>query len=103
MTKIDILNDTLARTIVCTAIGEEFHLIDHMNLGEGRPLEVQFIVNGVELDFGKVIKAIDEDLDRQVEARAGRLLLDKHWDLIRKLGNIKDYIDDLFPSNDGDD
>lgn len=102
MTKVDLLNDTLATKVISIAIGEEYNLINRMNLGENRPLEVQFIVNGVELDFSKVIRVMDDEYDRQVEIQAGRILLNKHRDILEKLGNVREYIEDLFPQHDND-
>jgi len=72
--KIDLSRDRLAMWIVCEAISEE---TDIKKFAHSHEHDIILSVDGVELNFEKVINRIDELLNEKMDERAGKLLLER--------------------------
>lgn len=89
--------------LISMAIGEDPALVDKMRRNEDGGLPIIFSVGGVELDFHKVAKMIDNRLNakRAVDSikltnlvidKAQSLLTEKYSDLINDIVDIQDRI-----------
>lgn len=80
--------------MICTAIGEEHDLIHEMQKNEDGSYPVSFVVGGIELDFSKVAKRVDEHIRELVSERAQSLLSEKYENLIGELMDTQKRIRD---------
>jgi hypothetical protein len=103
MNKVDLIKNKLAMQIVCMAIGEDFELIDKMVVDENHLREIVFSVGGVELDFNRVIKHIDEIFDESVEIRAKEMVKEKYQEIVDRLSDISQKAKEIIPFNIDDD
>lgn len=78
--------------MICTAIGEGHDLIHEMQKNEDGSYPVSFTVGGVELDFSKVAKRVDEQINNLVMEKAQILLSEKYGDMIGELMDIQERI-----------
>lgn len=99
--KMSLLKDKLAMWFVCSAIGEQFELIDKIlankkenESNEEIEYEIEFKVNGVELDFERLIRRIDENFRAEVEDRAKLIVSNKFSDIIEAAQEIQKRIED---------
>lgn len=76
--KIDFRKDDIGLWVVCVALEADTPQINKMQMDEDGCFEVRLICGGVELDFSKVCKRIDEIYDQAVEKRAGEMYLDAY-------------------------
>ena len=95
--KIDITRNREVLWVVCEAM-EHDDVIDviHQNSETDNPksYDVIFTVNGVELDFQRIINRLMNCYQKEVEAKAQQLLIDKYEDLISEIDDIKERIED---------
>jgi hypothetical protein len=67
----------------------------------GIPIELK--INGFEFNFTQVLKRLEEDFDRQVEAKAKKLLEERAADVQQKLYQLEQAItqsiNNLFPED----
>ena len=109
--KINLSNGSLATWIVCTAIKDDFNLMDQMDFSQNGVHEIKFTVDGVELNFINVINRIDEIYGTAVEKAAGRMYLEKFDkrsdEITEELGKIADRLKEIritkFPEIDWED
>lgn len=78
--------------MICVAIGEEHDLIHEMQKNEDGSYPVSFMVGGIELDFSKVARRVDEQINKLVTKRAKSLLNEKYEDLIGELIDMQERI-----------
>lgn len=68
--------------IICVAIGGQHDLIDKMIKNADGSYPVVFSVGGIELDFSRVAKRVDEQISELVRNRAEALLDEKYGNLL---------------------
>lgn len=78
--------------MICTAIGKDYDLIHEMQKNEDGSYQISFVVGGIELDFSKVAKRVDEQINELVSERAKALLNEKYENLIGELMGIQERI-----------
>lgn len=89
--------------LITMAIGEDPDLVDKMERNEDGSIPIVFSVGGVELDFHKVSKMIDNRLNTKITVdniklnklvmdEAQSLLTEKYNDLINDIVDIQDRI-----------
>ena len=106
--KVSLRKNDLAMWFVCEAIGEEFNKNFEINNNskasdeekEDLIKEINFIVNGVELNFENVIKRINELVDEMVEDRARKIVSEKCEELVKQLTDEALNALDVFPENE---
>lgn len=76
--------------VICSAIGDEHEKAKQIQKNDDGTYPIMFSVGGVELDFDKVIKRLDEDLDRLVERKAQKLIDLRYEDLIKDIRDIQE-------------
>lgn len=74
---VNLLENKLAMWFVCEAIGSQHELIDQFDKNENCEHDIRFSVDGVELNFEKVINAIKANYDRAVYAKAREIYLSR--------------------------
>jgi len=79
--------------MICAAIGEKHELIDKMKKEEDGSYPVIFSVGGIELDFSKVAKRVDEQISELVKSKAESLLNEKYGNLIGEIMDIQERIE----------
>ena len=79
--------------VICSAIGDDHDKVKQMQKNEDGTYPIKFSVGGVELDFNKVIKRLDEDLDRLVERKAQKLVDLRYEDLIGDIRDIQERLE----------
>lgn len=79
--------------MICAAIGEKQELIDKMKKDEDGSYPVIFSVGGIELDFNKVAKRVDEQISELVKSKAESLLNEKYGNLIGEIMDIQERIE----------
>lgn len=80
--------------MICTAIGENHKLIDKMKKNEDESYPIIFSVGGIELDFSRVAKRVEEQISELVRNRAEALLDEKYGSLIGEIIDIQERIKD---------
>lgn len=80
--------------MICTAIGEKHDLIDKMKKNEDGSYPVVFSVGGIELDFNRVAKRVEDQISELVRNRAEALLDEKYGSLIGEIMDIQERIKD---------
>lgn len=89
------IKDDIVMWAVCSAIGSQHELIDKMNLKniDGKTIaDIKFNVNGVDLDFRKVMEAIESNVDKMVGDKAKELIEENFEDLNKTLEEFKTKI-----------
>lgn len=90
--------------LIAAAIDGEQEVYDRIQRDPEGGYPVLFSVGGVELDFTKVAKRIDESIDTYVLDKAQQLLSDKYGTLScevdKMLEKIKEHEDVLFSLKD---
>lgn len=76
--KIDLSRDSIAMFVVCHALGTDTPLVNQMKVEEPGVYDIHLTCGGVELDFSKVCKRLDECFDQAVEKRAGEMYLERY-------------------------
>lgn len=80
--------------MICTAIGDKRDLIDKMIKNEDGKYSIVFSVGGIELDFNRVAKRVEEQISELVRDRAEALLDEKYGNLIGEIMDIQERIKD---------
>lgn len=75
--KIDFSKDGMGLWVVCEALGANTPKINNMKMEEDGCFDVHLTCGGVELDFSRVCKRIDEIFDDAVAKRAGEMYLEQ--------------------------
>lgn len=78
--------------LICTAIGEKHELIDKMKKNEDGSYPVVFSVGGIELDFNRVAKRVDEQISELVKNKAEALLDERYGNLLGEIMEIQERI-----------
>lgn len=78
--------------MICTVIGENHKLIDKMKKNEDGSYPIIFSVGGIELDFSRVAKRVEEQISELVRNRAEALLDEKYGNLIGEIIDIQERI-----------
>lgn len=81
--------------IIATVIGKQHDLINQMQKNEDGSYPIQFSVGGIELDFSRVAKNIEEEINRLTKDRAQQLLEEKCFDVCGELEDMQERIRDL--------
>ena len=87
---------------VCHAVdgaSETKQIIKNSKTDNPKSYDIIFTVNGVELDFEKIINALVEQYSLQVEKTAKKLLKDRFSSIIDGIDDIQERIDaqkDIF-------
>lgn len=76
--KIDLSHDSVAMWVVCHALGTDTSLVNQMKAEEPGVYDICLTCGGVELDFSKVCKQLDECFKQVVEKRAGEMYLEQY-------------------------
>lgn len=95
--KIEITKNQRVLWAICEAMKcDDMIDIIHQNSETDNPksYDIIFTVNGVELDFQRVINRLMDCYQNEVTTKAQQLLLDKYEDLISEIDDIKERIDD---------
>lgn len=79
--------------VICSAVGDDHDKVKQMQKNEDGTYPIKFSVGGVELDFNKVIKRLDEDLDKLVERKAQKLIESRYDDLIKDIHDIQERLE----------
>lgn len=79
--------------VICSAIGDDHEKAKQMKKNEDGTYPIVFSIGGVELDFDKVVKRLDEDLDRLVERKAQKLIDLRYEDLIKDIHDIQERLE----------
>ena len=79
--------------MICAAIGEKHELIDKMKKEEDGSYPVIFSVGGIDLDFSKVAKRVDEQISELVKSKAESLLNEKYDNLLGEIMDIQERIE----------
>lgn len=102
--QIDITKNNVVLWAFCEAIGKERNLIktvqDNSSTENPKSYDVVFTVNGVELDFERVLNQLLSCYNKDVENKAKKLLTQKYENLISEMEEITDRINSqskLFP------
>lgn len=74
--KIDFRKANIGLWVVCEALGADTPKTNKMQMDEDGCFDVCLTCGGVELDFSKVCKRIDEIFSNAVEKRAGEMYLE---------------------------
>ena len=97
--KVNIFKNRLAMWFVTSAIKDNWKIIDDFNIENQEDLEINFTVNGVELNFLNVINRIEELFDKTVEKRAGEMYLEKYDrrsdEITEELENISERLKEI--------
>lgn len=80
--------------MICAAIGEKHELIEKMEKNEDGSYPVVFSVGGIELDFSRVAKRVDEQISELVKSKAEALLDEKYSNLLKEIMDIQERIKD---------
>lgn len=86
-------SDDMEMWLICTAIGRKNELINKMKKNEDGSYPVIFSVGGIELDFNRVAKRIDEEISRLVRNKAETLLDMKFENLIGEIIDIQERLE----------
>ena len=93
MSKIKILENKLALDCVCECIGNDTDkLYEITDKAEDGNYEIEFKVNGVELDFIKFLEMYDRSYDNCVKGSAREMIEDKMSEITRKMESLLDTI-----------
>ena len=84
--------DSMEMWMIAAAIGEKHELINKMEKNEDGSYPIIFSVGGIELDFSRVAKRVDEEISELVKKQAEDLLDEKYGDLIRDIMDIQERI-----------
>ena len=76
--KIDLSHDSVAMWVVCHALGTDTPVVNQMKVEEPGVYDICLTCGGVELDFSKVCKQLDECFEQVVEKRAGEMYLEQY-------------------------
>ena len=79
--------------LICTAIGEKSELLDKMKKNEDGSYPIVFTVGGVEVDFTRVAKRIDEQINNLVEEKAKEFVAEKYESLFEELNDIQERLE----------
>lgn len=79
--------------LICVAMGKDISLIDKMQKNEDGSYPVVFSVGGVELDFSKVAKRIDDQISELVTSKAQKLLDERYEGLLKDIYDIQERIE----------
>lgn len=79
--------------MIVVAIAGETKLIDEMQKNEDGSYPVVFSVGGVELDFSKVAKRIDKEINSLVTKKAQQLLDVQYENLIEEIRDMQERIE----------
>ena len=81
---------------VCHAVdgdGQTTQIMKNSKTDNPKSYDIVFTVNGVELDFQKIINTLVEQYNIQVEKSAKKLLKDRFSSIIDDLDDIQERID----------
>ena len=102
--QIDITKNNVVLWAFCEAIKKERELIktvqDNSSTENPKSYDVVFTVNGVELNFERVLNQLLSCYNKDVEEKAKKLLTKKYEDLILEMEEITERINSqpkLFP------
>ena len=84
---------------ILEAMGDNLSGEQYSQLSCKDSVEVTFVVNGIELDFSKVMLAYEQQWDECVARTARARLQNKFGDLMDAIDGAKTLIEDMF-SND---
>lgn len=80
--------------LIVVAIDGDTALIDRMKKNADGSYPIKFEVGGVELDFSKIAKRVDESINRMVEEKAVELLNKKYSKLIKEIDDIQEKLNE---------
>jgi len=81
---------------VCHAVdgdGQTVQIMKNSKTDNPKSYDIVFTVNGVELDFQKIINSLVEQYNIQVEKSAKKLLKDRFSSIIDDLDDIQERVD----------
>lgn len=79
--------------VVCAAIEENRDAIRKMKKNEDGSCDVSFTVGGVELDFEKLCRRIDEETNRMALEKAKQLVDEKYGTVFEELEDIRERLE----------
>ena len=89
--------------VVCAALGENSKLLDKMKKNEDGSYPVVFSVGGVELDFNRFCKRLDEATQELAIEKAKELVDEKYGTVFDELEDIRERLEhqkkELFSYN----
>lgn len=94
MTNYKLKRGDMEMWMICVAIGEKHELIDKMEKNDDGSYPIIFSVGGIELDFSRVAKRVDEQISELVKNKAEALLEERYGNLIGEIMDIQERIKD---------
>ena len=94
MTNYKLKRGDMEMWMICVAIGEKHELIDKMEKNDDGSYPIIFSVGGIELDFSRVAKRVDEQISELVKNKAEALLEERYGNLIGEIMEIQERIKD---------
>lgn len=79
--------------VVCAAIEENRDTIRKMKKNEDGSYDVSFTVGGVELDFKKLCRRIEEETNRMALEKAKQLVDEKYGTVFEELEDIRERLE----------
>lgn len=79
--------------VVCTALGGNSHLLDKMKKNEDGSYPVVLSVGGVELDFNRFCKRLDEATQELAKEKAKELVDEKYGTVFDELEDIRERLE----------
>ena len=86
---------TMEMWLATIAIGTQHDLIEQMQQNDDGSYPIRFTVGGIDLDFSRVGKRIEEAMDEITKERAERLLEEKCSNVCKELDNMQERIKEL--------
>ena len=79
--------------VVCTALGGDIKLLDKMKKNEDGSYPVVLSVGGVELDFNRFCKRLDEATQELAMEKAKELVDEKYGTVINELEDMREILE----------
>ena len=93
MSKFIPEHGTMEMWVVCTALGENSELFEKMKKNEDGSYPVVLCVGGVELDFNRFCKRLDEATQELAMEKAKRLVDEKYGTVFEELDDIRERLE----------
>ena len=93
MKKVDLVANEFALMCVCECIGNDNDKLDKIIDKENNGYDIEFKINGEELDFLEVIKFLRYNYEHMIEEKAREILKNQFEDIQRKAIEISENLD----------
>ena len=93
MSKFIPEHETMEMWVVCTALGGNSELFEKMKKNEDGSYPVVLSVGGVELDFNRFCKRLDEATQELAMEKAKQLVDEKYGTVFEELDDIRERLE----------